>query len=63
MGNVSRVNDICKRSGVSIEVVDNSIKPLYQLIEGREFEYDVIYRNNSDVDVENIVTVARKRDG
>lgn len=62
-GLVRQKNDICKRSGVTIEVVDNSEKPLYQLIDGKEFEYDVIYRNNSDVDVENVQTYAHKRDG
>lgn len=53
IGRIQQQNDICKRSQVSVEVETNSPED-NQLMDGREFEYDVIYKNTSDVDVDNI---------
>lgn len=53
IGRVEQQTDVCKRSRVSVEVETNSPEDK-QLMEGREFEYDVIYKNTSSVDVENV---------
>lgn len=60
IGDTRQSSDVCKRSGVSVEVEHSNIESHRPLEAGKEFEYDVIYKNTSDVAVENIAIKAEK---
>lgn len=47
------MSDACQRSNVSLEVFHNNAESHRPLEIGKEFEYNVIYKNTGDVSIEN----------
>lgn len=61
IGRTTQIQDACKRSGVTIDVEHNNREPDKPMADGKTFEFTAIYKNNSDVNVENVKIFGRKK--